>query len=67
MTSPRRAGTLACPVTVLYWNFALAHQKEFAAQPRTALMAGNARRIGEDERRRIRMDAERLLSAIDAI
>ena len=63
----QRTGATACPVTVLYWNFVLAHEAELAAQPRTALMAGNARRIGEDERRRIRLDAERLLSAIDAI
>jgi deoxyribodipyrimidine photolyase-related protein len=63
----QRTGDTACPVTVLYWNFVLAHEAELAAQPRTALMAGNARRIGEDERRRIRLDAERLLSAIDAI
>ena len=63
----KRTGATACPVTVLYWNFVLAHEAELAAQPRTALMAGNARRIGEDERRRIRLDAERLLSAIDAI
>jgi len=63
----KRTGAMACPVTVLYWNFVLAHEAELAAQPRTALMAGNARRIGEDERRRIRLDAERLFSAIDAI
>ena len=63
----QRTGALACPVTVLYWNFVLAHEAELAAQPRTALMAGNARRIGADERRRIRLDAERLLSGIDAI
>jgi len=36
----QRTGALACPVTVLYWNFVLAHEAELAAQPRTALMAG---------------------------
>jgi hypothetical protein len=30
-------------------------------------MASNARRVGEDERARIRRDADRLLDAIDAL
>jgi deoxyribodipyrimidine photolyase-related protein len=63
----RRTGDKACPITVLYWNFVLAHEVELAAQPRTALMAGNARRIGDDERRRIRADAEHLLATVDAL
>ena len=63
----RRSGEGACPVTVLYWNFVLEHEPALAARPRTALMARNAARIGEDERRRIRRDAQRLLAGIDAV
>jgi deoxyribodipyrimidine photolyase-related protein len=63
----RRAGDGACPLTVLYWNFVLEHEPALAAEPRTALMAGNARRIGAAERQRIRGDAQRLLAAIETL
>jgi len=52
---------------VLYWNFVLEHESVLAAQPRTALMARNAARIGKAERRRIRRDAQRILAGIDAV
>ena len=63
----RRTGDAACPFTVLYWNFVLEHEAAFAAEPRTALMAGNARRIDAAERRRIRDDAQRLLAGIETL
>ena len=63
----RRAGDGACPLTVLYWNFVLEHEPALAAEPRTALMAGNARRIDAAERQRIRGDAQRLLAAIETL
>jgi deoxyribodipyrimidine photolyase-related protein len=63
----RRAGDAACPLTVLFWNFVLEHESALAAEPRTALMAGNARRIDQAERRRIRDDARRLLAGIETL
>jgi deoxyribodipyrimidine photolyase-related protein len=63
----KREGKDACPVTVLFWSFVIRHEHALAAEPRTAIMASNARRVGEDERARIRRDADRLLDAIDAL
>ena len=63
----RRFGDAACPVTVLFWNFVLEHEPALAAAPRTALMAGHARRIDAAERRRIRDDAQRLLASVETL
>jgi len=63
----RRFGDAACPVTVLFWNFVIEHEPALAAAPRTALMAGHARRIDAAERGRIRDDAQRLLASVETL
>lgn len=59
-----KTGARACPFTVLYWNFLDRHEPELAANPRTALMTRNIRRMGAGERAAIRAEADRLLATI---
>jgi len=63
----QRTGERACPVTTLYWNFLLDHERLLAANPRTALMARNAARLGAGERAAIRARARELLDNADSI
>lgn len=62
-----KAGKPTCPYTVLYWNFLDRHEAELGGQPRTALMVKNLTRLGDDERRRIRVEAAALLAALDTL
>jgi deoxyribodipyrimidine photolyase-related protein len=62
-----RSGKDACPVTTLYWNFLDAHEKEFAGNPRTALMVKNLQRMTDEERLAVRSRASEMLSDLDAL
>ncbi len=62
-----RTGKDACPLTVLYWNFLDVHEKEFAGNPRTALMVKNLQRMTNDERLAVRSRAAEMLSDLDAL
>jgi deoxyribodipyrimidine photolyase-related protein len=62
-----RTGEDACPMTVLYWNFLDAHEKEFAGNPRTALMVKNLQRISTPERLAIKAQAARMLTELDKL
>lgn len=62
-----RTGERACPVSALYWRFLDKHEKALAANPRTSLMAGSVRRLGEEERAAIRDYSEKLLQRIDTL
>lgn len=62
-----RTGEDACPMTVLYWNFLDVHEKEFAGNPRTALMVKNLQRISIEERTAIRARANEMLDRLDAL
>lgn len=62
-----RTGEAACPVTVLYWHFLDRHEAEFAANPRTALMAKNLAKLAPAERAAIREQAARMLAQLDAL
>jgi deoxyribodipyrimidine photolyase-related protein len=57
----RRTGDDACPFTVLYWHFLAKHERELAANPRTALMVKNLARLTAEEREGVTRDAERIL------
>lgn len=59
-----RAGEDACPMTVQYWNFVLAHETEFRRNPRMAQVARNAARFDAAERRALRTRAARMLDNI---
>ncbi len=62
-----RSGEKACPMTVLYWNFLDAHEKEFAGNPRTALMVKNLQRMSADERTAVKQRAAQMLSDLGAL
>jgi deoxyribodipyrimidine photolyase-related protein len=62
-----RVGDKACPMTTLYWNFLDTHEKEFAGNPRTALMAKNLAKMSDDERAKVRKQAAGMLSDLDAL
>ena len=62
-----RAGPRACPMTTLYWRFLDAHETEFAAHPRTALMTRNLARLSREERDAIRDWGDRLLADLDRV
>ena len=63
----RRTGEQACPFTTLYWHFVDRHERSLAANPRTALMAKNLQKLGDDERSAIRHRAAELLEDLDAL
>lgn len=63
----QRSGERACPVTVLYWQFLLEHETEFARNPRTALMAKNAGRLSNAERAAIGDEARRVEARRDSL
>jgi deoxyribodipyrimidine photolyase-related protein len=62
-----RSGKDACPMTTLYWNFLDAHEKEFAGNPRTALMVKNLQRMSSEERSAVRSRAAEMLSDLDGL
>ncbi len=62
-----RTGVDACPMTTLYWNFLDAHEKEFAGNPRTALMIKNLTRMSDEERAKVRTIAAQMLSDLNAL
>jgi len=56
----RRIGEKACPFTTLYWDFLLRHARQFASNPRMAMMMKNVARLDDDERRKISDQAHAL-------
>lgn len=63
----RRTGPRACPFTTLYWNFLDAHDDALAANPRTALMTQSVRRLSDEERAAIRMQATATLAVLESL
>ncbi len=63
----KRTGETACPFTTLYWHFIDRHQRALAASPRTALMAKNLEKLGDDERVAIRLRAADLLNDLESL
>jgi deoxyribodipyrimidine photolyase-related protein len=63
----QRTGPRACPYTTLFWNFVDGQERAFLANPRTAMMARNLQRLGDDERAAIRAEARRMLDGLDAL
>ena len=53
-----RTGERACPFTTLYWDFLLRHEQRLAANPRMVMQVKNLARLSDDERARIRAQAE---------
>lgn len=63
----KKIGDDACPITTLYWRFLDKHEKEFANQPRTALMVRNVQRLSGDERQNVRQHAIKNLNIINKL
>jgi len=61
-----RVGDGACPFTTLYWDFLLRHEKLLSANPRMGLQVRNAARLGKDERKAIRSQAEQIRATLSA-
>ena len=62
-----KTGENACPMTTLYWNFLDTHEKDFAGNPRTALMVKNLQRMSADERAAVRSRAAEMLSDLHVL
>ncbi len=58
----KRTGDRACPFTTLYWDFLMRHEAMLAKNPRTVMQVKNLGRVDDDERERIRSQAERIRS-----
>lgn len=57
-------GDRACPLTTLYWDFLLKHRARLLANPRAALQAKNAARLGAKEQTAIRAAADRFRKSL---
>lgn len=62
-----RYGDQACPVTTLYWNFLIKHQKALSQNPRSRLMTANLSKISLDDQKHIQMHAEDILNRLDGL
>jgi deoxyribodipyrimidine photolyase-related protein len=62
-----RTGERACPVSTLFWNFLVRHERRLSASPRTMLMAKNAARLDAAERAAIGVRAAEMLDNLDRL
>jgi deoxyribodipyrimidine photolyase-related protein len=62
-----RAGDNACPYTTLYWNFIDRHEATLSSNPRTALMTKNLQKLDADERVSVKLHAQQILGALNAL
>ena len=62
-----RFGENACPVSNLYWNFLIKHQKMLESNPRTSLMTAHLRKIDDQEKLDIVDHAKYLLKNLDEL
>lgn len=53
-------GEDACPMTVLYWDFLLRHEKRLATNPRMVMQVRNVDRFSANDRKEIRAQAGRI-------
>ena len=58
----QRTGPDACPFNLLYWNFLLENEQPLRANPRLGKAVLGLRYLDEEERRRVRDQAERFLA-----
>ena len=60
----QRTGPDACPFNFLYWNFLLEHEQQLRANPRLGNAVLGLRYLDQEERGRVRDQAERFLAQI---
>jgi deoxyribodipyrimidine photolyase-related protein len=62
-----RTGPNACPMTTLYWDFLIRHEKGFAGNPRTALMVKHVGRMSEEDKTQIRVQADATRTGLEGV
>ena len=62
-----RTGPNACPMTTLYWDFLIRHEKDFSGNPRTALMVKHVGKMSEDDKAQIRQQADATREGLDGV
>jgi deoxyribodipyrimidine photolyase-related protein len=63
----QRTGPSACPMTTLYWDFLIRHEKDFAGNPRTALMVKHVGKMSEDDKAQIRTQADATREGLEGV
>jgi deoxyribodipyrimidine photolyase-related protein len=62
-----RTGPNACPMTTLYWDFLIRHEKDFAGNPRTALMVKHVGKMSAEDKAQIGLQAEATRTGLDGV
>jgi deoxyribodipyrimidine photolyase-related protein len=62
-----RTGPEACPMTTLYWDFLIRHEKDFSGNPRTALMVKHVGKMSEKDKQLIRSQADATRERLDGV
>jgi len=62
-----RTGPTACPMTTLYWDFLIRHEKDFSGNPRTALMVKHVAKMSDEDRAQIRTQADATREGLDGV
>lgn len=62
-----RTGPTACPMTTLYWDFLIRHEKSFSGNPRTALMVKHVGKMSDDDKAQIRQQADATRTGLDGV
>ena len=62
-----REGEQACPVTNLYWNFLIKHQKMLESNARTRLMTAHVKKMDASEKQAIVNHAKGILTHLDEL
>ncbi|MFN0122365.1 MAG: cryptochrome/photolyase family protein [Blastocatellia bacterium] len=60
----QRTGAAACPFNALYWNFLLRFEKQLRANPRMGPNVLGLKHLDENERQRVRQQAEAFLAKL---
>ena len=62
-----RTGPSACPMTTLYWDFLIRHEKDFSGNPRTALMVKHVGKMSDEDKALIRSQADATREGLDGV
>jgi deoxyribodipyrimidine photolyase-related protein len=62
-----RTGPNACPMTTLYWDFLIRHEKDFSGNPRTALMVKHVGKMSADDKALISQQADATRAGLDSV
>ncbi len=62
-----RTGPDACPMTLLYWDFLIRHEADFAASPRTALTVKHVAKMSAADQQKIQAQAHTIREGLNSI